>query len=45
MPVTDRLSDKNLIELAKQQYENKQKSTVPSVLVTFEDPASQAQAI
>ena len=33
MPVTDRVSDKNLIELAKQQYENKQKSTVPSVLV------------
>tara|TARA_R110000868_G_scaffold228180_1_gene481169 strand:- start:1648 stop:2415 length:768 start_codon:yes stop_codon:yes gene_type:complete len=33
MPVTDRGSDKNLIELAKQQYENKQKSTVPSVLV------------
>ncbi len=33
MPVTDRLSDKNLIELAKQQYENKQRSTVPSVLV------------
>lgn len=35
MPVTDRLSDKNLIELAKQQYENKQRSTVPSVLIAL----------
>jgi len=33
MPVTDRVTDKNLIELAKQQYENKQRSTVPSVIV------------
>lgn len=33
MPVTDRLSDKNLIELAKQQYENTKRSTIPSELV------------
>jgi hypothetical protein len=33
MPVTERFNDKNLIELAKQQYENKQRSTIPSVLV------------
>jgi hypothetical protein len=35
MPVTDRLSDKNLIELAKQQYENQKRSTIPSELVTL----------
>ena len=35
MPVTDRLSDKNLIELAKQQYENTKRSTIPSELVTL----------
>jgi hypothetical protein len=35
MPVTDRLNDKNLIELAKQQYENKKRSTIPSELVTL----------
>ena len=33
MPVTDRLSDKNLIELAKQQYENTKRSTIPSEIV------------
>ena len=33
MPVTNRVTDKNLIELAKQQYENKQRSVVPSVMV------------
>jgi hypothetical protein len=33
MPVTDRLQDKNLIELAKQQYENKQRSSIPSIAV------------
>jgi hypothetical protein len=33
MPVTERFSDKNLIELAKQQYENKQRSTIPSIAV------------
>jgi hypothetical protein len=30
MPVTERFNDKNLIELAKQQYENKQRSTIPA---------------
>ena len=35
MPVTDRLSDKNLIELAKKQYENSKRSTIPSELVTL----------
>ena len=35
MPVTERFSDKNLIELAKQQYENKQRSTIPSIAVTL----------
>ena len=33
MPVTDRLSDKNLIQLAKQQYENTKRSTIPSEIV------------
>ena len=33
MPVTERFNDKNLIELAKQQYENKQRSTIPSIAV------------
>lgn len=35
MPVTERFNDKNLIELAKQQYENKQRSTIPSIAVTL----------
>jgi hypothetical protein len=33
MQVTNRVQDKTLIELAKQQYENKQRSTIPSVSV------------
>lgn len=33
MAMTERLTDKKLIELAKKQYETTQRSTVPSVLV------------
>jgi len=33
--VTDRISDSNLIELAKRSYENSQKSKLPSVIVNL----------
>ena len=33
MPMTEHLSDKNLINIAKQKYESQQISTVPSVIV------------
>lgn len=33
MPMTEHLSDKNLVNIAKQKYENQQRSTVPSVVV------------
>jgi hypothetical protein len=33
MPMTEQLSDKNLVNVAKQKYENQQRSTVPSVVV------------
>jgi hypothetical protein len=35
MPMTEHLSDKNLVQLAKQQYETSQKSTIPTVLVSL----------
>ena len=35
MPVTDRVSDKNLIELAKQQFESSKQSMVPANAVSL----------
>ncbi len=33
MPMTEHLSDKNLVDLAKQNFENRQKNTIPSIIV------------